>query len=125
MVTRYENFEQMVESAQRAINDCYRKNVFKNGEILKGVEKCNLNDSFDETQIAWLQSLLDILKEGKYATIQAKNGTFLDVSKIANTHDYASFFDVINQINCFDMTIEPKITEKLKNTYFAFYKTIE
>lgn len=97
MVTEYKNFEQMVESAQKAIDGPYY------------------------TQYAeWLQSLLDILKEGKYATIQAKNGTFLDVSKIANTHDYASFFDVVNQINRFDTTIEPKVTGKLKNKYFSF-----
>lgn len=117
MKTRYRSFEEMVESAQRAINDCYRKNVFKNAEILKCVEKCNLNDSFEETQIVWLQRLLDILKERKYATIQGKNGNLVDVSAIANTFEYASFFDIFNHIERVDVNIEPIITEKLRNTY--------
>lgn len=108
MVTRYRNFEEMVESAQRAINDYYRTNLFK------GFEKCNVNDQFEETQIAWLQRLLDILKEKKYATIHFKNGNLVDVSKIAYTHEFLSFFDVINHLDCIDSSIEPIITEQLK-----------
>lgn len=110
MVTRYRNFEEMVESAQRAINDYYRTNLFK------GFEKCNVNDQFEETQIVWLQRLLDILKENKYATIHLKNGNLVDVAKIANTHEFLSFFDVINHLGYFDSSIEPIITEKLTNT---------
>ena len=108
MVTRYRNFEEMVESAQRAINDYYRTSTFKG--------KCNINDPFEETQIAWLQRLLDILKEKKYATIQLKNGNLIDVSAIAYTHDFLSFFDAINHLGYFDSNIEPIITEKLTNT---------
>lgn len=110
MVTRYRNFEEMVESAQRAINDYYRTNLFK------GFEKCNVNDQFEETQIVWLQRLLDILKENKYATIHLKNGNLVDVAKIAYTHGFLSFFDVINHVGYFDSNIEPIITEKLTNT---------
>lgn len=109
MVTRYRNFEEMVESAQRAINDYYRTNLFK------GFEKCNVNDQFEETQIVWLQRLLDILKENKYVTIHLKNGNLVDVAKIAYTHEFLSFFDVINHLGYFDSSIEPIITEKLTN----------
>lgn len=115
MITRYRSFEEMVDAAQRAINRCYRTNVFKNTEILKGNEKCNLNDPFEETEIVWLQKLLDILKEKKYATIQLKNGNLIDVSAIAYTHDFFSFFDVINHLDYFDSNIEPIITEELTN----------
>ena len=110
MVTRYRNFEEMVESAQRAINSYYRANLFK------GFEKCNVNDQFEETQVAWLQRLLDILKEKKYAAIRLRNGNLVDVSAIANTHDFLSFFDVINHLDYFDSSIEPIIIEKLTNT---------
>lgn len=110
MVTRYRNFEEMVESAQRAINDYYRTNLFK------GFEKCNVNDQFEETQIVWIQRLLDILKENKYATIHLKNGNLVDVAKIVYTHEFLSFFDVINHLGYFDSSIEPIITEKLTNT---------
>ena len=112
MVTRYRNFEEMVESAQRAINSYYRTNLFK------GFEKCNVNDQFEETQIVWLQRLLDILKENKYATIHLKNGNLVDVAKIAYTHEFFSFFDVINHLDYFDSSIEPIITEKLTNTIY-------
>lgn len=118
MITRYRNFEEMVNAAQRAINDCYRRNVFKNIEILKGNEKCNLNDPFDETQIVWLQQLLDILKDKKYATIQGKNGKLVDVTKIANTYEYASFFDIFNHLRYVNTNIEPIITEEAKNTVY-------
>ena len=110
MVTRYRNFEEMAESAQRAINSYYRTNLFK------GFEKCNVNDQFEETQIAWLQRLLDILKEKKYAAIRLRNGNLVDVSAIAYTHDFLSFFDVINHLDYFDSNIEPIIIEKLTNT---------
>ena len=114
MVTRYRNFEEMVESAQRAINSYYRTNLFK------GFEKCNINDPFEETQIVWLQRLLDILKEKKYATIQLKNGNSIDVSAIAYTHDFLSFFDVINHLDYFDSNIEPIITEELFSSLLTF-----
>ncbi len=110
MVTRYRNFEEMVESAQRAINSYYKTNLFK------GFEKCNVNDQFEGTQVAWLQRLLDILKENKYATIHLKNGNLVDVARIAYTYEFLSFFDVINHLDYFDSSIEPIITEKLTNT---------
>lgn len=110
MITRYRNFDEMVKSAQMAINNHYKTVTFN------GVVKCNINDPFEETQIIWLQKLLDILKDKKYATIQLKNGNLIDVSAIAYTHDFLSFFDVINHLGYFDSNIEPIITEKLTNT---------
>lgn len=109
MITRYRNFDEMVESAQRAINNHYKTVTFN------GIVVCNINDPFEETQIIWLQKLLDILKEKKYATIQLKNGNLIDVSAIAYTHDFLSFFDVINHLGYFDSNIEPIITEELTN----------
>ena len=71
-----------------------------------------------EKEKEWLQKLLDILKEEKYATIQANNGKPVDVAAIARTCTYASFFDVYNQIKVFNFGIDPVVTEECKNPYY-------
>ena len=104
MVTRYRSFGEMVQSAQNAVDDCHKISFspfFDRDSLLK------LRD--------WLQNLLDILKVGKYATIKQKNGTSIDVARIAYTHDFASFFDVYNHVEYFDLDIMPTVTEELKN----------
>lgn len=63
----------------------------------------------------WFQILLDILKGEKYATVTFDDGAIVDVSAIAHTYTYASFFDVFNRRYKMDLTIPPTITEKLKN----------
>ena len=68
-----------------------------------------------EDQRTWLKELLDILKQHKYATVKMKDGQAVDVSKIANTYEYASFFDVYNHINIFDIDTKPTIIEELHN----------
>lgn len=67
----------------------------------------------DEMRV-WLSGILNALKMGKYARIQTKSEHFIDVSKIAYTYEYASFFDVYNHIDEFDTTIKPVMVEKLK-----------
>ena len=92
MITRYRNFEEMLDAAQKAIDK-----------------------HFSGEQSIWLQKLLDILKDNKFASIQTKSSKIVDVSKIAHTYTYLSFFDVVNDINHFNTSIEPIEIEQLKN----------
>lgn len=79
----------------------------------------------DAVQAMWMQKLLDILKDGKYVTIRTLTDKVVDVSRIAHTHQYLSFFDVANDIGQFDVTVEPIVANQLKNqlTYKLFNKT--
>ena len=79
---------------------------------LSAIERVKDND---EKQ--WLSILLGFLKNGEYATVTGKNGMLLDVTKIANTWSTASFFDVFNSINRFDLNIKPFKTLNIKNGY--------
>ena len=96
MVTRYRNYDEMVSSAQKAIDGCSNENS------------------------KWLQCLLDILKQKEYSTIVSKDGTLLDVKAIAHTYSYLSFFDVFNNIKQLDTTKIPLKTKELKNTIFKW-----
>ena len=103
-ITFYRNFEEMVDAAQSSI-DSYGHYFAEKRPLTCEKEK------------EWLQKLLDILKEEKYATIQADNGRPVDVQAIAHTGTYASFFDVYNHINMFNFEIDPVVTEDCKNHY--------
>lgn len=61
----------------------------------------------------WLQALLDILKQHRFATIISKEGVPIDVQKIAYTYTWASFFDVVNHLKRFNNNIMPRETEEL------------
>ena len=75
----------------------------------------------NEEEKQWLQELLNILKEKNYATIKSiATGKLVDVSKIAYTYEFASFFDVFNHIRYFDLHFTPIKTTELKNTYARF-----
>ena len=73
----------------------------------------------------WLQELLDILKQEKYATIHYITGDLCDVQRIAHTYDFASFFDVFNHIINFDTEIMPIVTTELKNKLIRGYEFAE
>ena len=103
-ITWYRNFEEMANTAQKSI-DKYHSYYARTLRLTYEEEK------------EWLQKLLDILKEKKYATIQANNGKPVDVEAIAHTCTYASFFDVYNHINVFNFGIDPVVTEECKNHY--------
>lgn len=62
----------------------------------------------------WLSDILNALKTHKYARIQTVSEHFIDVSAIAYTYEYASFFDVYNHIEKFDTTIKPVTIEELQ-----------
>ena len=70
---------------------------------------------------AWLSCILDILKKGKYARVQMLSGKYIDVSKIAFTLAFASFFDVYNHIEMFNISIQPVLVDELKYT-LSIYK---
>ena len=70
----------------------------------------------DEMRV-WLSCILNALKMGKYARIQTISGNFMDVSAIAYTHMFASFFDVYNQIEKFNTSIQPVLVEELQFSY--------
>lgn len=71
-----------------------------------------INNCFSEDIRNWIQVLLNILIEKGYARVILKDGSLLDVSKIAYTCRYTSFFDIFNNSNLIDLSILPvKITE--------------
>ena len=70
----------------------------------------------DEMRV-WLSCILNALKMGKYARIQTISGDFMDVSAIAYTHMFASFFDVYNHIEKFNTSIQPVLVEELQFSY--------
>ena len=111
-ITVYRNFEEEVNAAQKSIGRYY------------SYYARTLRLTYEEEK-KWLQKLLDILKEKKYATIQANNGKLVDVTAIAGTYNFASFFDVINHINMFNLKIDPVITEERKNSYYNAYDAYE
>lgn len=82
---------------------------------LSAIERVTDND-----KKLWLSILLGFLKNGEYATVTGKNGKLLDVTRIANTWSTASFFDVFNSINRFDLNIKPFKTLNIKNGYSKF-----
>ena len=84
-----DTFENQVERAQRAVDEC--------------------NEEYKE----WCQVLLDILKQCRFATIVSKTGIPIDVQRIAYTNQWASFFDVYNQLHRFDPNILPVEAEEL------------
>lgn len=70
----------------------------------------------DEMRV-WLSCILNALKMGKYARIQTLSGDFMDVSAIAYTHMFASFFDVYNHRKKFNTSIRPVLVEELQLQY--------
>lgn len=110
-ITRYRNYQEMVDAAQSSIHK-YCDYFAKNRPLTCEKEK------------EWLQKLLDILKEKKYATIQSNNGKPVDVAAIAHTYTYASFFDVYNHMNVFNFGIDPVVTEECKNSYFNAFDSV-
>lgn len=95
-----DTFENQIERAQKAVDKC------------------------PEEYKIWCQTLLDILKQCRFATVILKTGVVIDVQRIAYTNAWASFFDVFNQINEFDISILPIETEKLNinHKYSKLYK---
>lgn len=67
----------------------------------------------DEMRV-WLSYILNALKMGKYARIQTISGDFMDVSVIAYTDIFASFFDVYNHREKFNTSIMPVLVEELQ-----------
>lgn len=107
--------EELICQAQRAIDHLGEKQSYQSGltfnykpnhRILSEVYRC-------ENKKKWLQCILDILKEGKYARIVNSNGQYVDVSRVAHTTVYASFFDVYNHLTWFDVNVHPVVTTEL------------
>lgn len=99
MKTFYATFDEMVNAAQKAIDK---------------LPDCKLSKTNITEKQKWLQDILNILKNKKYARIKHINGNYIDISKIANTYAYASFFDIYNSINLFDIQSSPVQIEELK-----------
>ena len=75
-----------------------------------------INEIESNEMRVWLSCILNALKMGKYARIQTISGNFMDVSAIAYTHMFASFFDVYNHIEKFNTSIQPVLVEELQFT---------
>lgn len=70
----------------------------------------------------WFIELLNILKNNQCARVVGNNSKQLDVTKIAHTYSYTSFFDVLNNKHLFDINIKPIcIEEKPNKTISKFY----
>ena len=76
-----------------------------------------INEIESDEMRVWLSCILNALKMGKYARIQTISGNFMDVSAIAYTHMFASFFDVYNHIEKFNTSIRPVLVEELQFSY--------
>ena len=100
MVTYYRDLNDMIQSTQHAIDTW-----------------CTDTDKRQHKK-QWLQKILDILSDKKYVTVQKNNGRKIDIQAIARIKTYASFFDVCNHIERYDIDFEPTITKKLENKYF-------
>ncbi len=96
--TKGEGFEELVRTAQHAID----------------------SQDNNRKQRQWLQKILDLLKYGKYVTIQDNKGMPRDVIGIANAHSFLSFFDVCHEISWFDLDVEPIETVKLEETHISY-----
>lgn len=96
-----DTFENQVERAQKAVDEC--------------------NEEYKE----WCQALLDILKQCRFATIVSKTGIPIDVQRIAYTNQWASFFDVYNQLHRFDPNVLPVEAEELgiNRSYRKLYES--
>ena len=57
------------------------------------------------------------MKDGKYVTVKLKNGDYIDITGIAYTYSYGSWFDIINIDHLIDMSILPVETNKPQYTY--------
>ena len=84
----------------------------------------------------WFQKILDILKKEKYVRIKLYTRyafnyddwdhkedftDYVDISKITNTHEFASFFDIFNHENLIDFDFEPIEIDKLEYKLTTFY----
>jgi len=94
----YDPFEKQIERAEYAI------------------------DKLQTPEKEWFTELLNILKNNQCARVIGNNRKQLDVTKIAHTYEYASFFDVFNNKHLFDINIKPIcIKEKPNKTISNFY----
>ena len=93
----------------------------KSYEDIVNIAQNAVNQSKTECK-QWLQILLNILKDKKYATIKLKNNKLIDVAHIARTYMYASFFDVFNSISIYDLKYLPQETQKLKHLYINIFR---
>lgn len=83
-----------------------------------------INDLEMPLEKEWFKDLLRILQTNHCARIVGLNGKFLDVSKIAYSCAYASFFDIYNSKRLFDMNIKPIMIAEfdgLNKTIYDFY----
>ena len=83
---------------------------------IKRAEKTINQIESDEMRV-WLSCILNALKMGKYARIQTISGDFMDVSAIAYTHMFASFFDIYSHREKFNTSIQPVLVEELQFSY--------
>ena len=83
---------------------------------IKRAEKVINQIESDEMRV-WLSCILNALKMGKYARIQTISGDFMDVSAIAYTHMFASFFDIYSHREKFNTSIQPVLVEELQFSY--------
>lgn len=91
---KYDPIENQIERAELAIN----------------------NQLIDSKEKEWFTKLLNILKDNAIATIYDKNGKALDVTEIAHTISYMSFFDVYSLRTRMDLEVDPIVIDTKPNS---------
>lgn len=84
--------------------------------VHRTVESVKANNKLSVDEKKWLLAILDILKSGGYARVLA-DGCLIDIERIADTHTFASFFDVYNHLYKFETKVMPVRINKLVNRY--------
>lgn len=92
-------------------------NIMEYDPIEKQIERAEraINQRIDSKEKEWLTKLLNILKDDVVATVYDKSGKALDVTKIAHTYAFASFFDVYHLINRMDLEVDPIVLDDSPN----------
>lgn len=79
---------------------------------------------YDEKTINYFNKVIDILETGKYARIKLTDSTYegaiIDIERVANTHRFASFFDMLNHHNWINYDVEPESVDKLEYPLVKF-----
>ena len=79
---------------------------------------------YDGKTINYFNKVIEILEAGKYDRIKLTNSTYegaiIDVERVANTHRFASFFDMLNHHNWINYDVEPESVDKLEYPLVKF-----
>ena len=78
----------------------------------------------DGKTINYFNKVIDILEADKYARVKLTDSSYegatIGVERVANTHRFASFFDMLNHHNLINYDVEPESVDKLEYLLVEF-----